>query len=167
MQRYKLFYKQIALSVTRFEHFKRIPQKDVDSFVFHASLNMKQLLTNFLSGDKFVYILYRKRSEKDMILKSIKSFFQFQRTAGGLVVKDNKILSIYRYERWDLPKGHVEGSETDQEAAMREVTEETGIDGLSISKDLGYTFHIFFADNLFVLKETHWFEMHTTSNKTP
>jgi ADP-ribose pyrophosphatase YjhB (NUDIX family) len=168
MQRYKLFYNQIALSVTRFKHFGRIPKKDIDYFVFDASLDMEQLLTNFLSRDKSVYIFYNKRSEKRIIIESIKSFFHFQKAAGGLVIKDDNLLTIYRHERWDFPKGHVEEGETDQEAAMREVTEETGVDDLSISNDLGSTFHVFHSDdNQFVLKETHWFEMRTTDNKKP
>ena len=37
--------------------------------------------------------------------------------------------------------------------------------GLSISKDLGYTYHIFSTSSQFVLKETHWYEMQTISNK--
>ena len=30
---------------------------------------------------------------------------------------------------WCLPKGHLEGSETPPEAAVREISEETGIEG--------------------------------------
>jgi 8-oxo-dGTP pyrophosphatase MutT (NUDIX family) len=113
-------------------------------------------------------ILYHNQEDEDNILKNIKSFFLFQRAAGGIIVKDNHILSIYRFEQWDFPKGHIELGETDEEAAIREVTEETGIDALTVSKDLGYTYHIFPAsDNQFVLKETHWFEMYTTTHKTP
>lgn len=38
--------------------------------------------------------------------------------------------------RWQLPKGHVSGAETLEEAARREVREETGCDGV-IEDDLG------------------------------
>jgi 8-oxo-dGTP pyrophosphatase MutT (NUDIX family) len=136
--------------------------------MFDVSLNMEQLLTNFLSGNKSTSILYRHPGDERIIMEKIKRFFLFRRAAGGIVVRDDSVLSIYRFERWDFPKGHVEPGETDEETAVREVTEETGIDCLSIGKDLGYTYHIFLSpDNRFVLKETHWYEMSTTTNKTP
>lgn len=37
------------------------------------------------------------------------------------------LLLHYPSGHWDFPKGHVEGAETDLEAALREVQEETGI----------------------------------------
>jgi 8-oxo-dGTP pyrophosphatase MutT (NUDIX family) len=40
------------------------------------------------------------------------------------------LLLIYdKYGRWTIPKGHLEADETDQEAALREVLEETGVAG--------------------------------------
>ncbi len=39
---------------------------------------------------------------------------------------------------WCLPKGHLEGSETPQQAALREVAEETGIHGRIVSRQLAY-----------------------------
>jgi 8-oxo-dGTP pyrophosphatase MutT (NUDIX family) len=60
-------------------------------------------------------------------------------SAGGLVVDvvDGRAVAaiIARRNRagrleWCLPKGHIEGSETAAEAAVREIAEETGIVGL-------------------------------------
>jgi 8-oxo-dGTP pyrophosphatase MutT (NUDIX family) len=34
-----------------------------------------------------------------------------------------------RHEDWSLPKGHIEAGETREQAAIREVKEETGLDG--------------------------------------
>lgn len=36
------------------------------------------------------------------------------------------------YSNWGLPKGHLEGSETPEQAALREVEEETGLTGLTV-----------------------------------
>lgn len=38
---------------------------------------------------------------------------------------------------WFFPKGHVEPGETDEDAARREILEETGLDGLEFIDDLG------------------------------
>lgn len=38
---------------------------------------------------------------------------------------------------WLFPKGHVEPGETDEEAARREIEEETGLSGLELVDDLG------------------------------
>ena len=167
MQSYKIFYNQAILSIARFEQFN-LTDKNIKNYpIFDNSLNFEQIIECFLFNEESACILYKNSGEENIILENIKNIFHFQRAAGGIIVKNNAILSIYRYDRWDFPKGHVEAGETDIETAIREVTEETGIDKLSISKDLGYTYHIFPYNNHFALKETHWYEMHTANDKKP
>lgn len=40
------------------------------------------------------------------------------------------------YENWGLPKGHIEGGESPEEAALREVEEETGLRELAVIAQL-------------------------------
>lgn len=51
------------------------------------------------------------------------------RAAGGVVVRDGLVLLVHRpaYDDWTFPKGKVEPGETDEECALREVEEETGL----------------------------------------
>jgi 8-oxo-dGTP pyrophosphatase MutT (NUDIX family) len=49
------------------------------------------------------------------------------------------------YDNWGLPKGHIEGGETPAEAALREVSEETGLLELTVVTQLP-TIDWFFRD---------------------
>jgi 8-oxo-dGTP pyrophosphatase MutT (NUDIX family) len=56
------------------------------------------------------------------------------RAAGGVVWRENnrelEVLLVYRepYKDWTFPKGKVEPGESDAECALREVSEETGLE---------------------------------------
>ena len=51
------------------------------------------------------------------------------RAAGGVVVRDGRVLIVHRarYDDWSLPKGKLEAGESWEDAALREVREETGL----------------------------------------
>jgi 8-oxo-dGTP diphosphatase len=51
--------------------------------------------------------------------------------AGGVLVRDGRVAVVHRpkYEDWSLPKGKLDPGESFEEAALREVQEETGIRG--------------------------------------
>jgi len=86
-------------------------------------------------------------------------------SAGGLVVDRNGAGAcgalIGRLDRrgrllWSLPKGHLEPGETAQDAAVREVAEETGIRGRVVAP-LGTIDFWFVADGRRVHKTVHHF----------
>jgi 8-oxo-dGTP pyrophosphatase MutT (NUDIX family) len=58
---------------------------------------------------------------------------------GGVVVKGDGVLVLLRPSRDEvrLPKGHVEPGESYEQAAIREVFEETGYSALAVVTDLG------------------------------
>lgn len=51
------------------------------------------------------------------------------RAAGGLVQRDATVLLVHRpsYDDWTFPKGKADDGESDEECALREVHEETGL----------------------------------------
>jgi 8-oxo-dGTP pyrophosphatase MutT (NUDIX family) len=86
-------------------------------------------------------------------------------SAGGLVLDQRgpeaRGALIGRTDRrgrllWSLPKGHVEPGETAAQAAVREVAEETGIDG-QVLAELGTIDFWFVADGRRVHKTVHHF----------
>jgi ADP-ribose pyrophosphatase YjhB (NUDIX family) len=84
-------------------------------------------------------------------------------SAGGLVVdaSSGRVVGalIGRRDRrgrllWSLPKGHIEAGETAEQAAVREVAEETGIVGRIVGR-LGTIDFWFMADGRRVHKTVH------------
>jgi 8-oxo-dGTP pyrophosphatase MutT (NUDIX family) len=49
--------------------------------------------------------------------------------AGGVVMRDGRVALVHRpeYDDWTLPKGKLDAGETFEQAALREVHEETGL----------------------------------------
>jgi 8-oxo-dGTP pyrophosphatase MutT (NUDIX family) len=51
------------------------------------------------------------------------------RAAGGIVCRDAQVLLVHRpkYDDWTFPKGKADPGESDEDCALREVEEETGL----------------------------------------
>ena len=118
-------------------------------------------LQNLIKSDAVIGIcLISSDLEKDW--KAFLLNFKVIAAAGGKVLNSSKeVLFIYRFNKWDLPKGHIEQGEIKEEAAIREVEEECGIDGLVIEKELETTYHVFYYKEELRLKVTYWFLMKT------
>ncbi|MBF8455705.1 NUDIX domain-containing protein [Kaistella sp. G5-32] len=95
--------------------------------------------------------------------------FKVIEAAGGLVKnKKDELLFIRRMGKWDLPKGKIEKDESLEQAALREVEEETGLKELILEEFLNNTFHIYTERNgEKILKTTYWFKMTYVGNETP
>lgn len=105
--------------------------------------------------------------DNDILAAVIKKIFRFAPAAGGLVLINNGIAAIERNGIPDLPKGHIEKNESPDEAALREVREETALSNLSIIKQLPSTFHCYLLNNQWTLKKTSWFLMKSEDEFRP
>lgn len=129
-------------------------QSEMMTLIRSAEQNMKMQALIFIHSDfEFLYAQFLKP-------------YKFVEAAGGVVMNGDKALMIYRRDKWDLPKGGVEKSETIQKAAIREIAEETGIKNATIIEpvklynlDQTYTLHTYREDNVRTLKKTNWFKM--------
>lgn len=128
----------------------------------HRFISYDELLQSIDSFEK------DKRAEKLYVIgdsEKIVSSFPVIEAAGGLVKKTSgEVLFIFRYGKWDLPKGKCEAGEKVEETAIREVIEETGVTGLKITKELVPTYHTYKTEGKRVIKKTWWYEMSYTDD---
>lgn len=101
--------------------------------------------------------------KKKKLILHLKDQFKIIKAAGGLVVKDGKILMIYRLGTWDLPKGKLNKKEDVEEGALREVEEECNIK-VEILDKLPKTWHSYAYKGNKILKKTTWFLMNCTDD---
>ena len=154
---YKVFFNQKPLILT--DKIQYI--SDTEPLLFIKYSSVTQIIKALKSSKNSRVFLYHK--DMDKLWKGFKKKFPIVEAAGGLVKRtDNKLLFIFRNNKWDLPKGGVEKKELIIDAAIREVTEETGVGDIIVEKKISETYHIFKKGKRFRLKKTYWFKMSTT-----
>lgn len=89
----------------------------------------------------------------------VKAEYKVVKAGGGVVMKRDKVLMIYRLGRWDLPKGKLERDETSMVGALREVTEECSVSVMADVK-LCSTWHTYTDGGRKSIKKTTWYLMH-------
>lgn len=124
------------------------------------TVDIDDVITQLNKGKiKCAHIYYK---DKSTLFKKFCKKVPLVVAAGGMVVNKNQdTLFIYRNDKWDLPKGKVDKGEAIEDAAIREVEEETGVKDLEIDALLKKTYHIFKRNGTYKLKETYWYSMHT------
>lgn len=118
--------------------------KDVQEFLCNASL------------DNPLKIVCSDPSET--FQRVFKNFLKIE-AAGGIVRRKSRFLVIKRKGLWDIPKGKIDEGEFVEEAAIREIEEECGINGPVIVSSLAITYHIMTYKGKKALKRTFWFMM--------
>jgi 8-oxo-dGTP pyrophosphatase MutT (NUDIX family) len=86
----------------------------------------------------------------------IKSQYKIIKAAGGIVLKNEKLLMIHRLGVWDFPKGKIESGEPSSECAVREIEEECGVIA-ELSEKLCSTWHSYTDKDKKILKKTTWY----------
>ena len=158
---YKVFVNDKPLFLTN----QIVKETDFQLFLLE-SVDIKQLIIKLYNNKIQKAYLYCP-DEKEIMTK-LKEKIPVCKAGGGLVYnQNNEVLFIFRNGKWDLPKGGTEKGEDLQLTAMREVTEETGVNKLLIHDKVQKTYHIFKRNGVYKLKITHWFKMSSTFTGTP
>lgn len=158
---YKVFVNDKPLFLTN----QIVKETDFQLFLLE-SIDIEQLIIKLYNNKiQKAYLYYPDEKE---IMTKLKEKIPVCKAGGGLVYNQkNEVLFIFRNGKWDLPKGGTEKGEEIQFTAMREVTEETGVNKLVVHDKLQKTYHIFKRNGVYKLKITHWFKMSTTFKGTP
>ncbi len=158
----KIFYNNCSIVVS--ENLETQYLNTKIHFFDKSELN-KQLDNFFSDNNKQDIYIYGAKEEE--IMTEIFSDFTLIKAAGGLVINDiQQILLIRRLGFIDLPKGKIEKNELPEQAALREVCEECGIEEkhLKITDYCKSMFHIYPYKKGFALKETIWYSMKYNGN---
>ncbi|MBK8196602.1 MAG: NUDIX domain-containing protein [Lewinellaceae bacterium] len=168
-QKYKIYINGKPVFLTIPAGVNELGYKPGKTVYVAPYLGKKMLLKQYLD------LLEKNRDVEAVVLYSndltglwndFKACFKVLEAAGGYVRNaDNQILVFYRRGSWDMPKGKIDPGETPEQASLREVREETGLVHLTLGTFLAHTYHTYREKGHAILKDTWWYDMHTTDRE--
>jgi 8-oxo-dGTP pyrophosphatase MutT (NUDIX family) len=92
-------------------------------------------------------------------------------SAGGVVARVDAGKRVYllirdKHDNWGFPKGHIERGERPESAALREVSEETGVHSLTLHRSIQAIEWMFTSRGALIHKTCHFFLMETSDART-
>ena len=163
---YKVFYKDRIVFFIDHD-LNDLDRDDHNIHYFKDRIQLGNALSDFLKSEE-IKSLYVVHHDIELMFREFTKLYKVIEAAGGLVKASNdKLLFIFRRNKWDLPKGKIEKAELPEKAAVREVEEECSIKNLSIQSSLGITYHTYTLKGSDILKRTYWYEMTYAGNQKP
>ena len=169
LQKYKIYIndKPVFLA-TRAQASEIAILPDKNNFVGQYVGKKKMILQylDLLDKNKSLESVVLYAENLDQLWADFQSCFKILEAAGGYVLNAEKqLLVFYRRGSWDMPKGKIDPGETPEEAAVREVQEETGLVNVTLEGFLMHTWHTYEQKGQRILKKTWWYRMHTTDRQ--
>ena len=157
---YKIYINDKPIFLQGFEDYNEGNDLNLSAVYMNKPVSLLQYIDSFEKTTKLASIhIYAKNLEK--LRDDFFTLYQVVDAAGGIVMnKEGEILVIFRRGSWDIAKGKVDPGETIEDAAIREVMEETGIEGIKRKKLAGITYHTYLnKQKKRMLKRTYWYGM--------
>ncbi|MGB4013633.1 MAG: NUDIX domain-containing protein [Bacteroidales bacterium] len=164
---YSIFFNNRRLQFCR-HNAPLCAQPGAEVITLDRFTSWEDLIVSFQCHSNWRHLLVPVENPGDSFVQLCNSF-QVVPAAGGLVTNpQGDLLMIYRYGKWDLPKGKQEDGESLKETALREVAEETGTKPLQLINDTcNKTYHCYHYMGENVLKMTAWYRMTGCSSLMP
>ena len=163
---YKVFFNERIVLLT--DDFITNFQLKYGLFYKYRNLVDLEELLDFYRNLSHIDTLFVFHHDIEELRMMFRSCFQQIDAAGGLVHnEEGRYLIMKRRGKWDLPKGKLNRNESIEDAAVREVTEETGLQDIEILSPLLATYHTYMMDGRPILKRTSWFDMKYTGKDEP
>lgn len=168
-QNYKIYHNGVPVFLTTPANAGALGlQPDKTTYVA-PYLGKKKMLKQYLDlldKNRNVRAVVLFHRDMEMLWTDFQACFQVLEASGGLVQnQQNELLVFYRRGSWDLPKGKIDPGETPEQAAVREVREETGLVNLTLGDFLTHTYHTYELKGERILKKTWWYRMKTTDTQ--
>jgi ADP-ribose pyrophosphatase YjhB (NUDIX family) len=165
-QMYKIYINGTPVFLTTPENAAQLPWKTGKLSHNTPYLGKKKFIYHYLDlleKNTQIEAVVLHSPQLDQLWADFQSCFKVQEAAGGFVLNPaGKLLVFFRRGSWDMPKGKIDPGETPEQAALREVQEETGLKQLVLADFLCHTYHTFQQKGQRILKKTWWYRMHTT-----
>ena len=161
----KIFLNEKVIELLESQPFNPLPDEQIIEYT--SGKQLKKAYKEFEGNVQTTKLVFWSDKKNSNWKQDFFHLFKRIDAAGGLVKNEKgELLFIFRLGKWDLPKGKLTGNETPEEAAIREVMEETGLSELRISGYLASTFHIYTRKGKQILKQTRWFGMEAKSTQS-
>lgn len=164
-QNYKIYHNSTPVFLTTPEGVAALGFQPDKTTHVAPYIGKKKVLRQYLdlldkSRNLRAVVLYHP--DLELLWADFQACFKVLEAAGGYVENaQGELLVFYRRGSWDMPKGKIDPGETPEQAAVREVQEETGLVNISLGSFLAHTYHTYDQKDQRILKKTWWFRMRT------
>jgi ADP-ribose pyrophosphatase YjhB (NUDIX family) len=139
-----------------------LPDKNIRIAPYSGKKKLIQQYLDLLDKNKDVRVVVLYDDPAEQLWRDFQDCYKVLEAAGGYVLNPlGELLVFFRRNSWDMPKGKIDPGETPEQAAVREVREETGLKTLSIERFIGHTYHTYEQKSTRILKKTWWYKMET------
>lgn len=165
-QNYKIYHKGTPVFLTTPEGAQSLgfqPDKVTHVALYVGKKKVMRQYLDLLDKNKNLRAVVLYHPDLEMLWADFQACFKVLEAAGGYVQNaQDELLVFYRRGSWDMPKGKIDAGETPEQAAIREVQEETGLVNVSLGPFLTHTYHTYDLKGQRILKKTWWYCMRTT-----